>query len=92
MYIFQSGGDLENDENSADVVMDVVKIALSVADKSFKRLCSAFFIYIIKKYSYEYIFFSVVWHDVSYVITISNYKIYVIKRPTQEYNDLNPIA
>ncbi|CAD5117323.1 DgyrCDS6109 [Dimorphilus gyrociliatus] len=61
-----SSGELENDENSANIFMDIVKIALSTADKTFKRLC-------------------IVWCDVSYVITISNYKIYVVKRPTQEY-------
>jgi|ERR1712179_357596 len=77
--VFGSGGDLENDESTANKVLSLVRTAISATNlnegserqaPNFKKL-------------------SVVWDSMLYVITVSNHKIFVSKRKN---NPIEPVS
>ncbi|KAL3848372.1 hypothetical protein ACJMK2_019235 [Sinanodonta woodiana] len=73
--VLNSGGDLVNDEATAEKITKLVYLASKVqisADKreTFKKI-------------------SVIWDNFMYVITVSNHKIYILKR---QYVPVQPVT
>ncbi|XP_064615334.1 ragulator complex protein LAMTOR4-like [Liolophura sinensis] len=64
--VIASGGDLENDERRANYFMSLAQTTSKV------KLSD-------RRDTFKRV--SVVWEDIMYVITVSNHKVYVCKRP-----------
>ncbi|XP_076025250.1 ragulator complex protein LAMTOR4 [Genypterus blacodes] len=73
--VLASAGELENDENTAGVIMQMVRTASRLridgsADPPFKRM-------------------SVILEDFVYVVTVSGQKVFVVKRQNNQQEPVN---